>query len=137
MQFPAYLFIPSCTSTLLVPVPGHSQGRVRTSYVLDDLDIDWWFDPGSRQTKNTTLHIRDYLPSTAPYADEVLDMSFHVFSFKQWPIPDLPRNALLDHLTDNDAHHYGRILVVKLDRQGLVHGMEQSDYDLLEAVVFR
>lgn len=110
---------------------------MRTSYTINDLDIEWWFDASSHQTQNTTLRIRDYVPDSAPYDADVLDMSFHVFSFKQWPIPDLPRNALLDHLTDNVAHHYGRILVLKLDQQNRVHGMEKSDYYLLEAVVFR
>lgn len=80
--------------------------------------------------------MRDYVHPGA-YTEEVLNTSFYVYSFKQFPRQDLPRNFLLDTLTNIEVYHYGRLLVLKLDEQNHVQSMLFEDYEQLRIILFR
>lgn len=136
-KFTAYLFGSGCTHAMLVPVPAHSRSIVRTSYHVDDIHASWWIRPGVFQTNNKPLLVRDYVSPNAGYSEEELATTFFVYSYKQWPLQDLPRNFLLDRFSDNEAHHYGSILVFKLDSDNCVHSIQSSDFALMMNVVFR
>lgn len=121
---------------MLVPVSAYPRGAIQTTYTRDQLQIEAWFRPGPFQARTATLRLRDYVHPGA-YTEAVLDTSFFVYSFKQFPRQDLPRNFLLDSLCNIEVNHYGRLLVLKLDEENHVHSMSLEDYEQLRIVLFR
>lgn len=122
---------------MIVPVPASSRSSARASYHLDQLHVSWWFRAGAFQTRNRALLVRDYFSAKDGYSDEDLDTTFFVYSYKQLPLQGLPRNFLLERLTDNETRHYGTILVFKLDKDYCIQNLRRSDFGLMTRVVFR
>lgn len=84
---------------------------------------------------NKTFRVSDYITGPHACTEDTLNASFYVYSFKQIPRQNLERNYLLDELFNNETHHYGRILVMKLDSDGCVQNMRPSDYALVKIII--